>query len=50
VDPQEPLISDISILAPVPLLTSGQLSAAFRYADENADAIAHNLAENEDGE
>jgi len=42
-------LDERAILAAVPLLTSDQLAAAFRYADENADAIAHDLAENEDG-
>lgn len=43
-------LDDRAILAAVPPLTSDQLSAAFRYADENADEIAHDLAENENGE
>jgi uncharacterized protein (DUF433 family) len=43
-------LDERAILATVPLLTSDQLSAAFRYADEKADEIAHDLAENEDGE
>jgi uncharacterized protein (DUF433 family) len=43
-------LDERAILAAVPLLTSDQLAAAFRYADENADAIAHDLAENENGE
>lgn len=37
-------LDERAILAAVPLLTSDQLSAAFRYADENADEIAHDLA------
>lgn len=43
-------LDERAILAAVPLLTSDQLAAAFRYADENADEIAHDLAENEAGE
>ena len=43
-------LDERAILAAVPLLMSDQLSAAFRYADENADEIAHDLAENENGE
>ena len=43
-------LDDRAILAAVPLLTSDQLAAAFRYADENADEIAHDLADNEAGE
>ncbi len=42
-------LDERAILAAVPLLTSDQLSAAFRYADENADEIAHDIAENENG-
>ena len=37
-------LDERAILAAVPLLTSDQLAAAFRYADENADEIAHDLA------
>jgi uncharacterized protein (DUF433 family) len=43
-------LDERAILAAVPLLTSDQLAAAFRYADENADEIAHDLAENKAGE
>ena len=42
-------LDERAILAAVPLLTSDQLAAAFRYADENAAEIAHDVAENEDG-
>ena len=43
-------LDERAILAAVPRLTSDQLAAAFRYADENADEIARDLAENETGE
>lgn len=43
-------LDERAILAAIPLLTSDQLAAAFRYADENADEIARDLAENETGE
>ena len=42
-------LDESAILAAVPQLTSDQLAAAFRYADENADEIARALAENEAG-
>lgn len=42
-------LDERAILAAVPLLMSDQLAAAFRYADENADEIAHDLAKNEAG-
>lgn len=43
-------LDERAILAAVPLLTSDQLAAAFRYADDNADEIARDLTENEAGE
>lgn len=43
-------LDERAILAAVPLLTSDQLAAAFRYADEHADEIAQDLADNETGE
>ena len=43
-------LDERAILAAVPQLTSDQLSAAFRYAEENADEIAHDIAENETDE
>ena len=43
-------LDERAILAAVPLLTAEQLSAALRYAEENAAEVAHDLAENEDGE
>jgi uncharacterized protein (DUF433 family) len=43
-------LDERAILATVPRLTSDQLAAAFRYAEENAEEIAHDLAENETGE
>ena len=42
-------LDERAILAALPRLTSDQLAAAFRYAEENADEIAHDLAENERG-
>jgi uncharacterized protein (DUF433 family) len=42
-------LDERAILAAVPLLTSDQLAAAFHYADEKADEIAHDLAENAAG-
>lgn len=41
-------LDERALLAAVPRLTSAELAAAFRYADENADAIAGDLAANED--
>ncbi len=43
-------LDERAILGAVPSLTAQQLSAALRYADENADEIAHDIAENEAGE
>lgn len=43
-------LDERAILAAVPLLTSDQLAAALRYADENASEIAKDIAENENGE
>lgn len=43
-------LDERALLAAVPLLTADQLSAALRYADENADEIAQDIAENEKGE
>ncbi len=42
-------LDERAILAAVPSLTPEQLSAALRYADENAAEIAHDIAENEAG-
>ncbi|MEP7124944.1 MAG: DUF433 domain-containing protein, partial [Byssovorax sp.] len=43
-------LDDRAILAAVPLLTPDQLAAAFRYTDDQADEIAHDLTDNETGE
>jgi uncharacterized protein (DUF433 family) len=43
-------LDERAILAAIPSLTPEQLSAALRYAEENAEEIAHDIAENEDGE
>jgi uncharacterized protein (DUF433 family) len=43
-------LDEQAIFAAVPLLTPEQLAAAFRYAEENPDEIARDIAENEDGE
>lgn len=43
-------LDERAILAAVPQITSDQLAAAFRYADENADAIMRDIVENENGE
>jgi uncharacterized protein (DUF433 family) len=42
-------VPERAILAAVPSLTPKQLSAALRYADENAAEIARDIAENEAG-
>jgi uncharacterized protein (DUF433 family) len=42
-------LDECAILAAVPSLTSEQLSAALRYAEENASEIARDIAENEAG-
>ena len=43
-------LDERAILAAVPSLTSEQLSAALRYAEEHVEEIARDIAENEDGE
>lgn len=43
-------LDEQAILAAIPGLTSEQLSAALRYAEQNTDEIARDIAENEDGE
>jgi uncharacterized protein (DUF433 family) len=43
-------LDDGAILARVPSLTPEQLAAAFDYAQQNAEEIARDIAENEDGE
>lgn len=43
-------LDEQAILAAVPSLTAEQLSAALRYAEEHADEITHDIAENQDGE
>lgn len=42
-------LDEAAILAAVPSLTSEQLYAALRYAEEHAEEIALDIAENEDG-
>lgn len=43
-------LDEPAILAAVPLLTPDQLADAFRYAVENADEVARDLAANETSE
>jgi uncharacterized protein (DUF433 family) len=41
-------LNDDAILASIPALDREQLAAAFRYASEHAEEIAHDLAENQE--